>query len=465
MADETIIEGMVSPDPGSIETLTKHSMSGLWLHRFTFVRWAIAAAIFFGSLFVRCVLGVAELDTTVLIPVALGIAAYNTVIWFLVRNYRDTYRSAAALRYLHAVQYVSIVLDYLALTVTIWVMGGSRSLFLPFYLFHVMLSCILLSRTGAWISTGLAFLFLVVLVIGEWMGFITTQAGFGALVTPNHLTGEYVVLLLVVYGVLFGLTATLLIRLAAALQEGEIELRIARAELERLSSMRKDFLHIALHNLQSPLGVLSMFLDNLRSGRLGQLPPGVMDVVARGRERLQGMNEFLQDLQVLSQLESGEIGTQAEAVDLAAVVRELADEYRDEVEEKDHTLTVRIDEGIPPVSGIGRLLREAVRNYLTNAIKYTPAGGTITLRVRQKRKNVIIEVTDNGIGIAPGDQHKLFGEFVRIRGDTPEQRKIKGTGLGLSIVRRVAELYGGAVGVRSRPGEGSTFYIILPIPE
>jgi len=449
-------------DAGSIEALTRHTMGGVWLHRFTWVRWAIAAVIFFGSLFVRGVLGIEEIDTAVLLPVALGIGAYNIVIWLLVRTYRDVLRSAAGQGFLHAIQYSSITLDYMALTLTIWAMGGSGSLFMPFYLFHVMLSCILLSRTGAWISTGLAWLFLLVLVVGEWTGIIPIRAGFGMFVTIDQRSGEYVLLILLVYSVLLGSTTALFTRLTATLQEAEIEIRLARAELERLSNIRKDFLHIALHNLQSPLGVLSMFLDNMRSGRLGELPARVLEVVERGRERLHGMNEFLVDLQVLSQLESSDISDHAAPVNLAEMVSDLVEEYTDEAGARNHALTLRIDEGMVPVQGVERLLREAIRNYLTNAIKYTPEGGTITVRVRRKRNNAIVEVSDSGIGIPLEDQRKLFGEFVRIRRENPEWNEIKGTGLGLSIVRRVMEIHGGSVGVRSRPGRGSTFYIILP---
>ncbi len=465
MTDETIIEGMVSPDQDRIADLTKHSMSGHWLFRFTYVRWGTAGLILFGSLFLRYVVGIADIDTAVLIPVAVVIALYNTVIYYLVRDYRDTRRSAAAREYLQTIQFISIVLDYVALTVTIWVMGGARSIFLPFYLFHLILSCITLSRFGAWFSAGLAYFFLAILVLGEWLGFITARAGFGALLPVHHLTAEYVILVMAVYGVLFGLSAALLIRLAAVLQEAEIELRVARVELQRTSNMRKDFLYIALHNLQSPLGVLSMFLDNMSSGRLGQLPEQVALKVNRARERLQNMNQFLQDLQVLSGLESGDLNAETEAADLAQIATDLVEMYSDEAEAKNQTLTIQVHEGIPPVQGINRLLHEAVRNYITNAIKYTPEGGRIAVKVRQRQNLVVVEVSDTGIGIALEDQKKLFGEFVRITGKDPAMKKIAGTGLGLSIVRRVVESFGGSVGVRSRPREGSTFYIILPAAE
>ena len=111
------------------------------------------------------------------------------------------------------------------------------------------------------------------------------------------------------------------------------------------------------------------------------------------------------------------------------------------------------------------MISEAVANYVTNAIKYTDNGGSITVRARFNPPVVRIEVQDNGIGIAPEHQSDLFREFVRIKVAGTTISNAGGSGLGLSIVRHVAERHQGRCGVESEPGRGSTFYLELPVSD
>jgi signal transduction histidine kinase len=152
----------------------------------------------------------------------------------------------------------------------------------------------------------------------------------------------------------------------------------------------------------------------------------------------------------------------AKDFDPAIVVRDVARENEDTVRAHGHALTVELGEKLPPIHGVERLVHEAVANLVTNAVKYTPDGGAISLRAFRRNDAVRIEVEDNGIGIAPEDQRVLFQEFVRIRHEDGRMANVPGSGLGLSIVRHVAESHGGCVGVASELKKGSTFFIELP---
>jgi signal transduction histidine kinase len=165
---------------------------------------------------------------------------------------------------------------------------------------------------------------------------------------------------------------------------------------------------------------------------------------------------------MLATLEGEDLSRQTQPVDIAGVVRAAAEDVRDLADARRHELRLDVPEGLARVRGIERLLREAVVNYLTNAIKYSPEGGHSVLRVRAQAGAVCVEVEDDGIGIAPEEQGKLFHEFVRILRD-PRVAATPGTGLGLSITRRIAEAHGGQVGLRSEPGRGSTFAMTLPV--
>jgi signal transduction histidine kinase len=248
--------------------------------------------------------------------------------------------------------------------------------------------------------------------------------------------------------------------LAARLRESERRLREAVLRTERLADLRRSFLHVVVHDLRSPLGAVTTLLDNLSSDLGGPLTTQQRQWVERADHRLRGALELLRGLQVLADLETESLADLMVSVDLQAIVREVVEEYADLAQQRSQSLTAELPDVLPAVRGIARLLREALVNYVTNAIKYSGQGRTIVVRVRVEDASLRVEVQDNGPGIPPEAQTRLFQEFVRVsKGKGSEA----GTGLGLSIVRRIAEAHGGEVGVQSAPGQGSCFFFTLPI--
>jgi len=236
----------------------------------------------------------------------------------------------------------------------------------------------------------------------------------------------------------------------------------ANEKLARVSQLRRDFLQLALHNLRSPVGAVSMHLSNLANGYGGPLGEEQRAWVSRSQCRLHDLTRFLHDLECLAALETGSLEHQAERVDIGPLAEELAEENRDLADQAGHTLAVDDGGGDTTVLGVPRLIREAIANYLTNAIKYTPRGGHIRLRVVDDGPRVRVEVEDTGIGIAGADLERLFHEFVRIPTAASALGPVSGSGLGLYIVRHIAEMHGAAVGVTSREGAGSIFSIAFP---
>jgi len=141
----------------------------------------------------------------------------------------------------------------------------------------------------------------------------------------------------------------------------------------------------------------------------------------------------------------------------------IVDEHRDLAAQRNQTLRIE-DTGQLPLVALGSalLLREAIANLVTNAIKFTPRDGTVTLGCQRAGPNVRIWVRDTGPGIPPEQQHKLFLEFARLDTTLPDGEKPKGSGLGLSIVKRIADAHDGTVTVQSSPGQGATFTLTVP---
>ena len=181
--------------------------------------------------------------------------------------------------------------------------------------------------------------------------------------------------------------------------------------------------------------------------------------------RLEEATSFLRDFQLFAQLEDpSQIRKQATDLDLNRMIEDSVSSNIDLAQEKGQLLDTDLDPRLPHAGGVKRLITEVINNLITNAIKYTPEGGHITVRSMPKGSSIVtVEVEDNGIGISEENQKKLFREFVRIKDNDVDGQKVSGIGLGLSIVKRIIDMHGGRVYVISAPGRGSIFGFDLRI--
>ena len=226
--------------------------------------------------------------------------------------------------------------------------------------------------------------------------------------------------------------------------------------------MRREYLLVALHDIHSPIGLVAMLLRNMLNGVCGPLGASQTSQLERAMTHLDRLETFLQELRTLSQLDTANLADRMTEVPVVFLVNEVLDQEREHAEAKGLRLRLEPTEAVGLVWGVPTLVREAIANYVTNAIKYTPEGGAVGIVVREGPGTVRLEVRDTGIGISAEDQARLFREFVRVGRDNPLAKQAKGTGLGLSLVQRIAEAHGGRVGVESQLGRGSTFWLELP---
>lgn len=245
------------------------------------------------------------------------------------------------------------------------------------------------------------------------------------------------------------------------LSDAERKAAKANRQLRSLSSLQRDFLKIAVHDLRSPVNTSISLVYGLESVMEKPLTEQQVHLLGRLRDRLGEVSSFLHDFQVLAMLDSSEdLRSSIKTVDVGAILEKVVEELSDRSAMKDQKVELDVPPHLPSIQGIAFLVREAVGNLLANAIKYTPEGGRIEVRARSGEGNVLVQVEDNGPGISPEDQDRLFEEFVRIRASAGKSR---GSGLGLSIVKRAADVHGGDARVNSRLGEGSTFTLELPL--
>jgi signal transduction histidine kinase len=248
---------------------------------------------------------------------------------------------------------------------------------------------------------------------------------------------------------------------AARLQDGRWVVILSDvSSLAELSQLKTQMIRMASHDLKKPLsrivGYCSLILDTDSQQTLDEHN---REYLTRIAEASQEMGQIISEILSIEQLRTRNIDRKP--VLLAPVIREIVERYTPDYEVKSQTISIQINNEQIQVNGDELLLGQLFANLFDNAIKYTPNGGSISFIMRQVEGRVRIEVTDTGYGIPESAQVKIFQEFYRVR--TRETAAISGTGLGLSLAKTIVERHGGTIEFTSKPSQGTTFFINLPV--
>ena len=228
-------------------------------------------------------------------------------------------------------------------------------------------------------------------------------------------------------------------------------------EAERLDHARRDFVANVSHELKTPIGALALLAEAVHEAQ--QDPEAVERFTTRMLGETRRLTTLINDLMDLSRLEGVEPLQPMSPVDVDEVVAQACDDARSMAQDKDISF-LRGGVGGLQVEGVPAQLATAVRNLIVNAINYSPASTKVAVTTGLSDGSVTIAVTDQGMGIPPGELDRIFERFYRV--DPARSRDTGGTGLGLAIVKHVCANHGGDCDVWSKVGEGSTFTIRLP---
>ncbi len=248
--------------------------------------------------------------------------------------------------------------------------------------------------------------------------------------------------------------------LASQLQARQAEIEAKNQDLERADQMKSEFLANMSHELRTPLNAIIGFSELLQEQFYGPLNSDQDEYLTNIRTAGEHLLGLINDILDLSKIEAGRMELDCEKLDLPKMLESSITI----VKEKAHTqgIQLSVDAGdTDTITADARKLKQIIFNLLSNAVKFTPSGGSVRLTACTKGEAVEIAVTDTGVGISQEGQLKLFREFTQVDGSL--SRRHEGTGLGLALTKRLVELHGGAISVRSAPGEGSTFTVRMPI--
>jgi len=231
------------------------------------------------------------------------------------------------------------------------------------------------------------------------------------------------------------------------------------SQLKEMDELKSDFVATVSHDLRSPLTLMRGYATMLEM--VGELNEQQQNYVHKIITGVESMSHLVQNLLDLGRIEA-EVGLKLDMISAPDIISEVADSFKIRASQKKIKLHILPpNQTIPFISADKALLQQALRNLVDNAINFNQQGGEVWIRYRLEDGEIIFEVEDNGIGISPVDQQRLFEKFYRV--ESREKDKQGGTGLGLAIVKSIAERHGGDAWIKSELGSGSTFYLAIPI--
>jgi len=445
------------------------------LRVFVTMRWITVLGIIIATLVASLAIKISFPTLPVYITAA-AIALYNLVLLWQLRGL-GARRTGSIIRTARMFGDIHLFLDLIALTVILHFTGGIENPFIFYFVLHITAASISLYYRVVYLLATSALLMVGLLVGLEYAGVIPHVNLVGFAQPDLYREGSYILAILVALATLLFATAYMVTAIAGELRkrqrqvmqlreqfirEKNGELKRASKEITKLEEERNRFLHflgIAAHDLKAPLTAIQGFLWVMLGGYAGELTDKQKNMLERSTLRIKELLNLISDLLDIPRIETGQIVQEIKQTSLRQVIKRSCDDMRNQAQEKGIRLKTELPEALPKVYGSATRLQQVITNLLDNAIRYTPEGDVV-VRAKEGESDILIEVTDTGIGIPPKDLPHVFDDFFRA-----SNVDVKGTGLGLSISKRIVEAHGGRIWVESPCPEtdhGSKFAFTIP---
>jgi signal transduction histidine kinase len=239
------------------------------------------------------------------------------------------------------------------------------------------------------------------------------------------------------------------------------ERKYARQKQEEVQTAKDDLLSLASHQLRTPATVVKQYVGMLLQGYAGDLTKQQVDMLDSAYESNERQLEIINQLLYVARMDAGRIKLRKEKTDLARLMRDVARDQSQAVAERSQQLSFRLPKRALSAEVDPHFMRMVLDNLLSNASKYTPEGGTITLGVRRAPGQIVMSITDTGVGIDPALQNSVFEKFTRVENELSTD--VNGSGVGLYLTKQIVQLHGGTIEVKSAVGKGSTFSVRIPV--
>jgi signal transduction histidine kinase len=427
---------------------------------FIAIRFIACSGAVAALLAARFLFHITRIDYSWLFGLVLFLLAANIVYAFALRTgfFREGPGSAVYERRFARFIAVQYIFDMAVLTLLLHFSGGIMNPFFLFYFFHIVLGAVLLPPKGSYLAAGFAVVLFCGMAILEGTGTIRHYSLF-----PYKFYSDPLFLA----GIMTSFASTVFITVYLTMTAtGHVReyrrLAIRSHEEMHRSEMEKDhFLDVVSHDLTSPLAAIETMTASLLSAYGDQFNDDVRDTLERIPKRTHDLTRFVRNLLDFSKLRNAEeLKARFKPLNFLPIVTSTVEMYMDQALDKHISMNVQVAPDIPRIMGSGEHLERLIGNLVSNAVRYTPENGSVTVKVGVENGDVVLTVADSGIGIPEKDLPRVFEEFYR----SPKARAVSesGTGLGLPIARFIAEKHGGSIDVNSVEGEGTIFTVRIP---
>ena len=436
----------------------------LW---FITLRWITVAGICTTSLTAYFILNIGMPLIPILI-IATCILLFN----FVCINYHHYIKCISYRQYIksqHRFANLQIFTDWIALVFLVHYTGGIESPVIFYFIFHVIIAAILLTRKACYLQTSFAVLLIISLSILEYANIIPHVQIKELFPYPIYDNSLYLLSILFFCIISLYVSAYLATSIANQIRKREKEIVVlkdnitdAYQALERKDREKSEFTYKVTHELKAPLSAIQSLLKSIEEGYAGEVSEKAKELIIRSEKRAGFLLTLVKDL---LDLVTGKIGKSRESdsksVDINEAVKCTLNLMQEKVKEKNIKLTVNTTEKPAYLNIIPDDLDIIMTNLIGNAIKYTREGGTINISNIKADNKIRIEISDTGIGIHKDDINSIFDEFYRSK--NAKAIESDGTGLGLTIVRNLIKRYGGHIDVQSTLGKGTTVTVSFPV--
>ena len=246
-------------------------------------------------------------------------------------------------------------------------------------------------------------------------------------------------------------------RLQKEIAAKKVELEAANRKLQQLDKIKSDFVANVAHEFRTPLMIIKGNVDIVNKGGLGPVAPTQKEMLDSAINIVNRLSRLVNDLLDISKIESGKMELKKEPIEMNKIIEENLEIFDKIIKDKKQILQKDLARDLPKIGADKDKVTQVFVNLLSNAIKYTPEFKNIMIKTVNLEKEIMVEISDTGEGLAPDNLDKIFDKFIRVTAEKKE-----GTGLGLPIAKDIVSLHNGRIWVKSELGKGSQFYFTLP---
>ena len=351
------------------------------------------------------------------------------------------------------------MLDILSLIVIIHFTGGAENPFIFYFIFHTILTGMLLSKKDSYIQAGIISILTVGLFVLEHMDILPHHTAKGFLGIDLYKNPVYVTTIAFAFTSTIFIAAFFTVSISERLRLKERELKEANLKLLEKDRLKDEYVKMVSHDLKSPLASIQSLLEVLLGGFAGPVDEKTKEILQRIQKKIEFLHHYTKDLLDLSRIRA-EKNLNLKLFNIKDVIDTAVEIAMPKMEGKEINFSIEIDKQLPDIEADKEMITYVFLNLIANAFKYTPSGGKVWIKVSKEDGFAATEIKDTGIGIPLEDMSNIFEEFFRA---SNVAKTTKGTGLGLSLVKYIIEKHGGNILLESEVGKGSSFRFTIPI--